>query len=86
MYEENTAEKDWTMKLLKEVMHQTGMEEEELCRMARQSPDWMDRLKRKEEAVTLQDCFLLASALDLSLHEFFIQFDIDMKRIKCANR
>ena len=77
MYEENTAEKDWTMKLLKEVMHQTGMEEEELCRMARQSPDWMDRL---------QDCFLLASALDLSLHEFFIQFDIDMKRIKCANR
>ncbi len=24
MYEENTAEKDWTMKLLKEVMHLFG--------------------------------------------------------------
>ena len=62
MHEKNTVEKDWTIKLLKEVMRQTGMDEDELCRKARQSPGWMGRLKRKEEEATLQDCFALASA------------------------
>ena len=68
MHEKNTVEKDWTIKLLKEVMRQTG---------------WMGRLKRKEEEATLQDCFALASALDLSLHEFFIRFDEDERNKTC---
>ena len=46
--------------LLKEVMRQTGMDEAELCRKARQAPDWMERLRRKEEEATMQDCFALA--------------------------
>ena len=83
MHEKNTVEKDWTIKLLKEVMRQTGMDEDELCRKARQSPGWIGRLNRKEEEATLQDCFALASALDLSLHEFFIRFDEDERNKTC---
>ena len=83
MYEENTVEKDRTIMLLKEVMRQTGMDEAELCRKARQAPDWMERLRRKEEEATLQDCFALASALDLSLYEFFLGFDEDGRNKTC---
>ena len=67
MHEKNTVEKDWTIKLLKEVMRQTGMDEDELCRKARQSPGWMGRLKRKEEEATLQDCFAPVSYTHLTL-------------------
>ena len=77
MHKKNITEKDWTIKLLEEVMRQTGMDEAELCCKARQSSDWLTRLKIRKEEATLQDCFALASALGLSLHEFFIRFDED---------